>query len=388
MEKSPQITRRLPRILGEYAQSDAALFCMPAHKGRGLAFFRDELAKWDVRASWIREQGDAIPDIARRYSSFYHTAHSFLLTGGEASALRVMLRALPPKEKVLISEGSNGKMFSALDMSGLRTSVLRTGKDPAMERFCMPVPDQIAEALDRTGAGAVILQSPDPYGYCVDIPGIAEAVHSLGALLLVDASLGPHFPLSRRLPESAAPYADLVCHCPYTGMNALNQAAVIHLNPCGIDPERVRRLAEEEDPDPSSLILASMDWAVHTASGRAWNAHLDFIARIQAKIDALPGFRTLPGPELRGATDHDASRIVLDVSGRKQTGSEAMAYLAGRNILAECADRKRVLLVTGPEDDPDWYARLLHALEEMPDGTGKTGIPADVNIQTAETADE
>ena len=48
-----------------------------------------------------------------------------------------------------------------------------------------------------------------------------------------------------------------------------------------------------------------------------------------------------------------------------------MKYLEGRNILAECADKQRLLLITGPEDEPDWYARLLRALEDMPEGSIK-----------------
>lgn len=371
MEKSKAIIRRLPRILGEYAQSDPALFCTPAHKGRGLAFFRDELARWDVRASWLEGQGNPVSDLARRFSLFYKTAHSYLLTGGKASALRVMLRALSPEERVLIPEGSCADTVTALKLFGREISYIRTVRDPATGWRSMPDPEQIKKALDRTGAGTVLIQSPDVYGFCADIPGIAEAVHSRGALLLVDASFGPHLQTSDRLPESAATYADMTCHCLFTGLNALNQAVVIHLNPCGIDPETMGCLVMEEDPDPSSLILASMDWALHTASKNTWDAHLNYVARITEKIDAIHGLKTLRGCARNGSTDHDGSRIVLDVSGRNLTGSAVMKYLEGRNILAECADKQRLLLITGPEDEPDWYARLLRALEEMPEGSIK-----------------
>ena len=388
MEKEPSIIRRLPRILGEYAQSDPALFCMPAHKGRGLAFFRDELAKWDVKASWLRRQGDPVRDIALRYSRFYRTAYSFLLTGGEASALRVMLRVLPQEEKVIIPEGSGGNMAAALAQSCRKASVIRTGIDPVTERFCMPEPNQIAEALDRTGAGAVFLRSPDTFGFCADIRGIAETVHSRGALLLVDASFGPHFQASDQLPDSAALYADMVCHCPYTGMNALNQAAVIHLNPCRIDPETLGRMTEEEDPDPSSLILASMDWAIHTASPNAWDSHLKYLSVFTDKVDGIPGLSTERGCALKGAAAHDASRILIDVSGRHMTGCSALQYLEERNILAECADKRRVLLVTSPEDDPNWYERILNALAEMPEGTAKAKAACNLNGQTVEKIDE
>ena len=123
MEKSKAIIRRLPRILGEYAQSDPALFCTPAHKGRGLAFFRDELARWDVRASWLEGQGNPVSDLARRFSLFYKTAHSYLLTGGKASALRVMLRALSPEKRVLIPEGSCADTVTALKLFGREISL-------------------------------------------------------------------------------------------------------------------------------------------------------------------------------------------------------------------------------------------------------------------------
>ncbi|MBQ5757969.1 MAG: hypothetical protein IIV93_05575, partial [Clostridia bacterium] len=184
---------------------------------------------------------------------FYKTAHSYLLTGGKASALRVMLRALPPGERVLIPEGSCADMVTALKRSGREISYIRTVRDPATGWRSMPDPEQIEKALGRTGAGTVFIQSPDVYGFCADIPGIAETVHSHGALLLVDASFGPHFQTSGRLPESAATYADMTCHCLFTGLNALNQGVVIHLNACRIDPETMDSIVTEENPDPSSL---------------------------------------------------------------------------------------------------------------------------------------
>ena len=388
MEKEPSIIRRLPRILGEHAQSEPALFCMPAHKGRGLAFFREGLAGWDVSASWLRGHGDPIRDIERRYSLFYQTADSFLLTCGRASALRVMLRALPKKERVIVPEGCDGDMHSGLVRAGLKASVLKTGSDPGMGRYRMPEPEEIAETLDRTGAGTVFLQSPDVYGYCANLPNIAEVAHSRGALLMVDASFGPHFPISGRLPDPAALYADIVCHCPFTGLNALNQSVAIHLNPCRVDAETLRRLTEEEDPDPSSLILASMDWALHSASEKTWETHLDFLMEILQKIDALPGLRTLRGPALKGSADHDASRIVIDASGRKLTGAAVMRLLEGRNIHAERADGNRILLITGPEDDPYWYTRLLEALSELPEGCAKPKGLHDRKGRAAETTDE
>ncbi|MBQ3664214.1 MAG: hypothetical protein II914_08815, partial [Clostridia bacterium] len=57
---------------------------------------------------------------------FYKTAHSYLLTGGKASAIRAMLRALPPEERVLIPEGGCADTVSALKLLGREISYIRT----------------------------------------------------------------------------------------------------------------------------------------------------------------------------------------------------------------------------------------------------------------------
>ena len=75
-----------------------------------------------------------------------------------------------------------------------------------------------------------------------------------------------YYAFSEALPRGLGGYADLFVHSQHKTMDALTQAASLHLGECRITPEEIRRaLAMTETTSPSYLLMASLDWSVYMA---------------------------------------------------------------------------------------------------------------------------
>lgn len=370
MEERPPILNTLPQVLGNYAQRDGARFHMPGHKGRGLdGFFREELSGWDVTELGGMDDLHAARGIlartADKYRKAYGAEHSFLSVGGSTAAIEAMLLSLDRSERLLVCRDCHRSVIGGAILSGIWTEFFTTPFDDTFGAPSLPDAALVERELCRTGATAVFITSPNVYGFTADLPAIADVCRKHGALLLVDAAHGAHFPFSEKLPATPAGEADLWCHSQHKTMNALTQAATLHLSDCRIAPETVqRRLALIETSSPSYLLLASLDWALYTAQRQDWNAHAAHMAAYAKVIGGMAGLSAAAA--LSGAKDHDATRLLIDVTGRGITGRQAQAALEAQNVFVETADERRLVLITTPADEPAWYPQLLDALQRLP----------------------
>ncbi len=122
-----------------------------------------------------------------------------------------------------------------------------------------------------------------------------------------------------------------------------------------------------ETTSPSYLLMTSLDWSIYMAKRRDWTGQVERCIALEQKIEALGGLTTLHGsiPEL-GIFERDRTRIVIDVSARGLSGYEAQSLLEERGIYLEMADARRLVLITTPNDEPNWYDRLMDALAALP----------------------
>ncbi|MEN6339092.1 MAG: aminotransferase class V-fold PLP-dependent enzyme [Clostridiaceae bacterium] len=374
----------LQEALGAYERDHCARFHMPGHKGRGLAgFWRDELTGWDVTEISVTDNlhapHGAILCAEREMAKAYGARTSFYVVNGSTNAVQAMILALSEGDKLLLSRDCHHSAVSGAALRGIETETILPRFDEKTKLLGMVTPEDLERELERTQATAVLITSPNAYGFCADVTGLAAAAHRHGALLLVDGAHGAHFPFSEALPHGLGGVADLFAHSQHKTMDALTQAASLHLGECRIREEQVRRaLAMTETTSPSYLLMASLDWSIYMAKRRDWTAQVMRIAALEPKIEAIEGLIVPKTPERCGVLERDRTRLIIDVTARGLSGYEAQAHLEQNGVFLEMADVRRLVLITTPNDEADWYDRLLRALETLPlKKTAKSHVSAE-----------
>ena len=363
----------LQEALGAYERSECARFHMPGHKGRGMAgFWRDSLVLWDVTelsgTDNLHAPQGAIDVAQRQMAKVYGAKASFFVVNGSTNAVQAMLLALEDRDKLLLSRDCHRSAISGAALRGIQTDYIAPRYDGETGLLGMVTPQDLDRKLKETGATAVLITSPNVYGCCADVEELANVAHRYGALFLVDGAHGAHYPFSPDLPADLGGKADLFALSQHKTMDALTQAASLHLGECRISEEKVRRaLTMTETTSPSYLLMSSLDWSVFMAKRRDWTGQVSRGIELEKQVESIAGLKTLHGAiRPLGIFERDRTRLVIDVHDRGLSGYEAQALLEQAGIYIEMADSRRLVLITTPNDEPAWYERLLAALEALP----------------------
>lgn len=368
---STEKQKTLPEVLGAYAARDMARFHMPGHKGFGIPM-QASLAAWDVTelpgTDNLHMPKGAIAETERRYAQAYGARDCFLLINGSTAGALAMLLALGENRRVLLARNCHRSALSGAILANHSLSFL----NPPPEG--MPAPADVDAALTKERADAVYIVSPDSYGRCADIAGIAQAARRHGALLLVDAAHGAHFPFCKALSALCPREADMFCVSAHKTLGAFTQAALLFTGKsCPFDRARIQAmLSLVQSTSPSYPLMVSLDWALHSAKG--WDAQVERIQALSARLAAANGIRVQDAAcaGRHGVFAIDPTRLVLDVRGRGISGKAALESLLDQGVCPELADTERVVFITSPQDPDAWYGRLAGAVEALPYGTDGT----------------
>lgn len=368
--------RRLPEVLGDYAHRQVARFHMPGHKGRGMGgFSRQELIRYDITelsfSDDLHAPEAAIAQAQEECAACYGAFHTFFLVNGATAGLHALLLSLPRGAHILVGRDCHKSVLSGAALAGHSCRFMQPAYVACSGMWGCVTPETLEQALCESPAAAVLITSPNYYGLCADIPALAAIAHRHGALLFVDAAHGAHFPFSDALPQSPAGYADGWVNSAHKTLNALGQAALLHISDTLQVFKVQRALTLIETSSPSYLLLVSLDWARYTAGlHRAWTDAATACSALSQEIEGILGLSTLPRTLIgsAGITDMDLTRVVIDVSGRGITGYAAQRALEAMDVFVEMADTRRIVCICTPSDDPAWYTLLLKALSALPYG--------------------
>lgn len=371
MKKTKPIT--LPQALDGYRRQDTARFHMPGHKGTGMSgFFSSGLAAWDVTeingTDNLYSPSGPIKEAQNALAEAYGAQNSFLLVNGSTGGIHAMLLYCGLQKRVLITANAHRSAIYGCALAG---HTVFTAPDKIITA------EIIDTSLNKNPCDMVLITSPDYYGLCADIKKIAQTVHRHGALLLVDCAHGAHFPFSKTLPLQPAE-ADMWSVSMHKTMNALTQGAVLNISG-NIDAGRMTRvLSTIQTSSPSYLIMASLDWARHSAClSDGWGEHMRRIFSMRERLSLLNGIKVLgiEDAQKRGANDLDLSRLVIGVEQRGIDGFSALRHLEEKGVVPEMADASQMVLITSPSDPNEWYERLFEAVRTLPYGTFAPELP-------------
>lgn len=377
----------LPEALGAYAARDAARFHMPGHKGRSFPW----PAQWDVT------EVSGLDNLQNPEGPLLHTENewakaagakqSFLSVNGSTGCVLSMLLAIGENKRVLVGRDCHKSVAAGLAMAGHTAAFVYPEHDGPLDGVITA--RAVEAALERQSADAVFLTSPNYYGLCADVAEIARVAHAHGALLLVDAAHGAHFPFSPLLPQFPSEHADLWCVSAHKTLGALTQSAVLHLGAsCPLEACDVRRaLSLVQTTSPSYLLMASLDWALFCARRADYKAHIARVEAVKKRLRGLNGIAVFDESLVGRAGIHavDPTRLVLDVSERGIDGRAAALALESMRVVPEMADARRVVFITAPADKDEWYDMLFEAAKALPYGknTITTARPPELMRETA-----
>ena len=373
------ITTPILDFVRRYAESGAARFHMPGHKGAGpLGIEARDITEIDG-AGELYAPGGIIAESEGNASALFG-AETYYSCEGSSLAIRAMLRlALRGAEKPVVLAGRNAHraFLSAAALIGFDVDWLHPAPGEAYHS-CAVRPEAVDAALARLGGRcrAVYLTSPDYLGHLADIGAITAVCHRRGALLLVDNAHGAYLkflPEGSRHPMDLG--ADMCCDSAHKTLPALTGAAYLHVHPrLGFPAGQVKEaLSLFGSSSPSWLVLQSLD---------ACNPYLQalpaklagFLEKAAALKAALAGHGyTLVGDE--------PMKLTLAARAFGYTGDALADELRKSGVVCEFHDPDFITLMPAPQNSDEDLRRLRDALlsvgkrEPLPSGAPAYRVP-------------
>lgn len=316
-------------------------FHTPGHKRRGADI--TELSYSDNLLSPTGVLAQAELDTARILGA----DASFLLTDGSTCGVFSMLHALRAAgaHSVAVPVYAHRSVLCACEALGLRMVPVAQGRARALP--LQPTEEAVAEALAKSDA--LLLTSPDYYGFFPPLARARELCTAAGKPLLVDGAHGAHL---HGTPLYAGRYADMWVDGAHKSLPALTQGAVVSaraewadLLACGVRTFRTT--------SPSYPILASVEYAVKYPRNAA--------------LEALAGGAKRAAGALQ---NDDWSKIVVPFG---TLADEAQRSLERRGVYAEFNDGNYLMFYLSPAIKAAHVRRLVRLLRALPRGEVRDG---------------
>ena len=328
-------------------------FHTPGHKKRGADI--TELSYSDNLSAPTGVIGQAQADIAHILGA----DASFLLTDGSTSGVYAMLMALRDAgvRKLAVPVCSHVSVLRGSSLMGLELIPVAQEFSGGIAR--QPTVDAVRHAMET--ADALILTSPDYYGFFPDLGAIAELMQAQSKPLVIDGAHGSHL---HGTALHASNYASMWVDGVHKSLPAMTQGAVVSAKGIWTD------LLAESVPcfrttSPSYPILASIEYAVKYPRNE----------RIERAAEGVK--RAL------GALENpDWSKIVIPFG--KKSG-DARRFLESRGVYPEFDDGNYLMFYLSPATRRRELNKLVHLVKRLPRGevasdarmrgrTGKTTV--------------
>jgi arginine/lysine/ornithine decarboxylase len=368
-----------------YQQQHITPLHTPGHKGilapGGLEAFLTplglacDLPSMEETDNWFHPQS-CIAEAQCLAADLYGAADTFYLSNGSTIGVQAMiLAAVGPGEKILLSRNFHQSTFSALVLSGAVPVYLpskwfrATGPLP-------PTLDEIQRCLqEHPDTRALFLVHPSYYGIGRALDDLAAFCQQQHITLLVDEAHGAHLHLlpAGYLSSALDCGADVVVQSVHKTLCSLVGTAQMHRSHHSIVSRQRLQWALNllQSTSANYLLLASLDLTRRWAwlSGRdAFDRVVSSCRELRSRLAAIAGIRPLDPAcfaELAGCS-YDPTRLVVDVSGLGLSASQLEDHLQERfHIGIEFCDNSNVVCVLGPADSPETYLRLERAFLEL-----------------------
>ena len=366
------MNKTVAEFLAEHAAADPVSFHMPGHKGsrfyreNGGADFLDRLVDMDITeipgADNLFQTEGIISETMARYRRLYDTRATYLLVNGSSCGLiGAIMTCVPRGGRLIMARNCHKSVFNGLNLAGAEPVYAYPEMVKEYGITGEITVDEIERCLNASPeAAAVLLPSPNYYGICSDISGIADAVHKKGKILIVDQAHGAHLNFLDSSKAAERLGADVVIDSIHKTLASFTQSAVVNICSDKIDLyEFEDALQKLESTSPSYLLMASLDFNCDILESRGselmreWHENLDWFYE---RAQAIEGLAVMKHAGL------DDSKINLDMSSHGLDGLALEKELMKRNIFPELVTGNIVMCMTGIGNKRCDYEALAEAL--------------------------
>ena len=245
-----------------YSQSDTARLHMPGHKG--VSFLGCEgLDITEINGADALYNADGIiAESEKNATSLFGSVATFYSAGGSSQSIKAMMALAKNGRKdftVLASRNVHKSFIYACALLGIKVRWLFDENENFSLCRCIVTAEHLETELQKDGADAVYITSPDYLGGMNDIKALAEVAHRYGALMLVDNAHGAYL---RFLEKSLHPVdlgVDMCCDSAHKTLPVLTGGAYLHVNNRKYVSSAKSALEMFGSTSPSYLILQSLD---------------------------------------------------------------------------------------------------------------------------------
>jgi len=423
MKKLNRLTAPIFQRLAEHAADKPVSFHVPGHRygeawrwyglqqenetagQQGALALFSSLLPFDVTelssTDDLHAPEGVIAESQRLAADLYGADETMLLVGGStAGNIAMILTVCEPGDTIIVQRNVHKSIMNGLRLAGAKAVFVRPAYEASEGTAIIPKLHDIQTALQRhPEAKAILLSTPNYYGYAASVLPYAELAHKHGIPLLVDEAHGAHYGLHEAFPPSALSLgADAVVQSTHKTLPAMTMGAMLHVRSKLLDRERLREmLTVVQSSSPSYPIMASLDIARAMAeserrrlfeSGLAAAAGIRnyfrmrkgrLIAGSSADLPSEPSDATglnerqTPGVSRMIVASNEPSvdvkadplRIVVRDRLGLISGYELQRMLERQGCWAEMADERRVLLIIGPYVSEGDTTRLIAACDAI-----------------------
>ncbi|OPL07479.1 MAG: hypothetical protein AVO33_04985 [delta proteobacterium ML8_F1] len=361
---------RIEDGLKKIASERLISFHMPGHKnGRLVSSFFANPFLYDITeipgADNLHEPREIIKNTQEALRRYYGSQKSYILVNGSTSGIyAAVMASASPGETLIVSRESHRSIYSALMLGGIQASYIYPESDDHSGANLEVTLEKVKEAFEKTpGAKGLVITSPTFLGILSPVREIADYLHGLDKILIVDEAHGAHLKMMGQNHQgSLCQGADLVIHSLHKTLPVLTQGSALHLNSHRVDQDKLESLLNiHQTSSPSYVIMASLDLGLKLMEeegdvlGKALLNHIDDFKTAMA---GHPYLQLLTHPS------QDLTRLVLVNRRGKRTDFNRLETLLRKEyrIQAEYSYDKGLVLITGIANTREDFTALSDAL--------------------------
>lgn len=384
----------------KHAKLRPVSFHMPGHKGRfatfekyGYSDFAASLINQDITeipgADVLSHPSTAILSVMENYAELYEAKQTELLINGSSAGIIASILAVVPRGGSLIMDRlSHKSVYSALNLGGIKP-IYTESTEEAVREVLIKSPE----------AKAVLITSPDYMGKLSNIRRIANDVHTMGKILIVDQAHGAHLKFfdetfgTRTAAENLG--ADIVIESTHKTLFSFTGTGILNICSDRIDKSKVRdTLSMLQTTSPSYILMDSLDIneKIMRRYGseivRDWKSNITGFCKSAASIDGVKIICTEGVYDKNYQNELDITKIRISMDELGLSGKELEEELAGKNIFVEMSYENEVLVYTGAGNTRDDYIKLYDALKFISKKQKNTKIGVRENKHEAQKSRE